>query len=143
MRICIAEAIGTFCLVFCGTGAIVIDELTAGGVSHVGIALTFGLVVMAMIYAVGDVSGAHLNPAVTVGFFVARRLPAARASLYIAAQTVGALIASAAILCIFGNHANLGMTQPTRPGVAARSDWRRYFDRNADVRDSLPVSTGS
>jgi aquaporin NIP len=116
----IAEAIGTFCLVFCGTGAIVIDEVTAGGVTHVGIALTFGLIVMAMVYAVGDVSGAHLNPAVTIGFFVAGRLPAARALLYIAAQTVGALIASAAILCIFGNHANLGMTQPLGPA------WRSF-----------------
>ena len=71
-----AEVFATFALVFAGTGAVIIDAVTGGGVSHVGVAATFGLVVMAMIYAVGDVSGAHLNPAVTIGFWLARRLPA-------------------------------------------------------------------
>jgi hypothetical protein len=66
-------AVSTFALVFAGTGAIVINDVSNGTVSHAGIALTFGLVVLAMIYALGDVSGAHLNPAVTLGFFVARR----------------------------------------------------------------------
>ena len=70
-----AEFIGTFALVFAGTGAIVIDETTGGGVTHVGVALTFGLIVLAMIYTVGDISGAHLNPAVSLGFFAARRFP--------------------------------------------------------------------
>jgi glycerol uptake facilitator-like aquaporin len=69
-----AEFIGTFALVFAGTGAITINDVSGGAVTHFGIALTFGLVVLAMIYAVGDVSGAHLNPAVTLGFFAARRL---------------------------------------------------------------------
>ena len=60
-----AEFIGTFGLVFAGTGAVVIDEVSGGAVTHVGVALTFGLVVLAMIYAVGNISGAHLNPAVS------------------------------------------------------------------------------
>ena len=69
-----AEFLGTFCLVFAGTGAIVVNDISGGVVTHVGVALTFGLVVLAMIYSLGDISGAHLNPAVTLGFFAARRL---------------------------------------------------------------------
>ncbi len=68
-----AEFIGTFALVFAGTGAIVINDVSGGTVTHVGIALTFGLVVMAMIYAVGDISGAHFNPAVTSAFWLSGR----------------------------------------------------------------------
>ena len=68
-----AEAIGTFCLVFAGTGAIIVNDVSNGAVTHVGIALTFGLIVMSMIYAIGDVSGAHINPAVTIAFWVAKR----------------------------------------------------------------------
>ena len=70
MKKYIAECIGTFALVFCGTGAIVIDQTTNGTVSHIGVAITFGLIVMAMIYAVGEISDAHLNPAVTIAFAV-------------------------------------------------------------------------
>jgi aquaporin Z len=119
MRKYVAEAIGTFALVFAGTGAIVINDVTAGGVSHVGIALTFGLIVMAMVYAVGDVSGAHLNPAVTVGFFLARRLSPRYLAPFILSQTVGALLASASLFCMFGNRASLGATAPL--GSAAQS----------------------
>jgi MIP family channel proteins len=116
MRRYIAEAIGTFALVFTGTGAIVINDVTAGGVSHVGIALTFGLIVMALIYAIGDVSGAHLNPAVTVGFIVARRLKVRFLAPYVMSQMAGAMLASVALLCMFGNHASLGATTPLGSG---------------------------
>ena len=75
MRNYLAEFVATFGLVFAGTGAIIVNDLYGGVITHVGVALTFGLIVMAMIYAVGDVSGAHLNPAVTVGFFAAKRMP--------------------------------------------------------------------
>jgi len=71
----ISEFLGTFALVFAGTGAIIVNDMFGGVITHPGIAITFGLIVMAMIYAVGDISGAHLNPAVTVGFWLAARLP--------------------------------------------------------------------
>jgi aquaporin Z len=111
-----AEAIGTFCLVFAGTGAIVINEISGGAITEPGIALTFGLVVMAMIYAVGDVSGAHLNPAVTCGFWIAKRLPAATVLLYIASQLVGAFAASALVKLLF-THGTLGATHPAGPAM--------------------------
>ena len=108
-----AETIGTFALVFAGTGAIVIDDVTHGtAVTHVGIAITFGLVVMSMIYALGDISGAHLNPAVTIGFWLSRRLPAREIFPYILAQVIGAFIASATLRGMFGNRASLGATIP-------------------------------
>src|SRR6202051_2125007 len=96
-----AEMFGTFALVFAGTGAIVINDVTGGTVSHVGIALTFGLIVLAMIYTVGDISGAHLNPAVTIGFWPARRMSGREALPYIASQITGAILASAQLRFLF------------------------------------------
>jgi len=121
MRAWLAEMFGTFALVFAGTGAVVIDEVTHGAVTHVGVALTFGLVVMAMIYAVGDVSGAHLNPAVTIGFYAARRLPLRTVFPYIASQLVGALAASAILRLMFPESATLGASLPL--GSPLRSFW--------------------
>jgi len=108
----VAECFGTFCLVFAGTGAIVVNEVTGGVVSHVGVAVTFGLVVMAMIYAVGDVSGAHLNPAVTFGFWMSRRLGGALVPGYVGAQLAGAFAASLVIVAIFPTSPTLGETLP-------------------------------
>lgn len=113
MRKCVAELIGTFALVFCGTGAIIIDQETNGGVTHVGIAITFGLVVMAMIYALGNISGAHLNPAVTVAFAMAKRFPAKELSPYIVAQIAGAFMASAILRLLFSENELLGTTLPS------------------------------
>jgi aquaporin Z len=107
-----AEFIGTFALVFAGTGAVVINEISGGAVTHVGIAITFGLVVLAMIYAIGDVSGAHLNPAVTLGFFMAGRFPGKSVLPYMLSQTAGAFAASGSMRSIFGNVAHLGTTLP-------------------------------
>jgi aquaporin Z len=111
MKKYVAEAVGTFCLVFAGTGAIVIDDVSSGEVSHVGIALTFGLIVMSMIYAVGHVSGAHINPAVTVGFWLSRRLPGKVVGPYILSQLVGAFAASGLVWLMF-THKTLGATHP-------------------------------
>ncbi len=112
MKKYIAEALGTFALVFAGTGAIVINDATGGAITHAGIALTFGLVVLAMIYTVGDISGAHLNPAVTIGFWIARRLPGRELAPYIASQIMGALIASGLLRILFPESKVLGATLP-------------------------------
>src|SRR5262245_23176463 len=112
MKRLFAELFGTFALVFAGTGAIVINDTTGGTVSHLGIGLTFGLVVLAMIYAVGDVSGAHLNPAVTLGFLVARRFEARWVLPYVASQCLGAVLASLILWCLFPEHPTLGTTVP-------------------------------
>lgn len=108
----IAEAVGTFGLVFAGTGAIVIDATTRGGVGQVGIGLTFGLVVMAMIYAVGHISGAHINPAVTLAFASARHFPFRQVPAYLTAQLLGAILASLTLRALFGSVAHLGATLP-------------------------------
>jgi aquaporin Z len=115
MRKLAAEFVGTFALVFAGTGAVVINDVSGGAVTHVGVALTFGLVVLAMIYAVGDVSGAHLNPAVTLGFLAARRFPAKSAVPYIVSQSLGAAAASLVLRAMFPSHATLGATLPAGP----------------------------
>jgi aquaporin Z len=112
-----AEAIGTFALVFAGTGAIVVNDVTRGAITHVGVALTFGLVVLAMIYTVGDVSGAHLNPAVTLAFYAARRFPGRFIIPYILSQCAGAFLASLALRLMFAEHGTLGATLPSGSGL--------------------------
>jgi aquaporin NIP len=112
MKKYVAEALGTFALVFAGTGAIIINEASAGAITHVGIALTFGLIILAMIYTVGDISGAHLNPAVTLGFWTARRLPGGEVAPYVVSQAVGAFIASGLLRLLFPQNKLLGATMP-------------------------------
>lgn len=112
MRKYIAEAIGTFAIVFCGTGAIIIDHETAGTISHAGIAITFGLIVMSMIYALGNISGAHLNPAVSIAFTLAGRFSLKELFPYIISQITGALLASLILRYLFPNNELLGATLP-------------------------------
>jgi MIP family channel proteins len=107
-----AEAIGTFALVFAGAGAIVVDARTHQ-LGHVGVAIVFGLVIMAMVYAVGHVSGAHLNPAVSLAFAVTRQFPFTRAVAYWAAQLAGALVGASLLRASLGSEAHVGTTLPS------------------------------
>lgn len=112
MKRFIAETIGTFALVFCGTGAIIINEYTNGVVTHPGIAVTFGLIVMGMIYAFGDISGAHINPAVTIAFAYAKKFPWKEVPSYVLAQLIGAFVASGLLWYLFPESESLGATLP-------------------------------
>lgn len=112
MRKYTAEFIATFGLVFCGTGAVIVNEVTSGAVSHVGIAVTFGLIVMSMIYAVGDISGAHMNPAVTIAFAISGKFKWKETIPYIISQLAGAVFASFLLGQIFTDSSGLGVTQP-------------------------------
>lgn len=141
MRRLAAEAFGTFALVFAGTGAVVINDVSGGTVSHVGIALTFGLVVLAMVYALGDVSGCHLNPAVTLGFFAARRFEGRWVAPNIASQCAGAVLASLTLRLMFPAHATLGATLPA--GDALQSFVLEVILTLILMFVILSVSTGS
>jgi aquaporin NIP len=113
LRPYLAELLGTFGLVFAGTGAIIINQQTNGSITHVGIALTFGLVVMAMIYAFGDISGAHLNPAVTIALAVRKLFAWKKVAPYIFCQCIGAVLASSILFMLFPTDVtHLGATQP-------------------------------
>jgi aquaporin Z len=107
-----AEFFGTFGLVFCGTAAIVIDDVTGGAVTHPGVALTFGLVVMALIYTFGDISGAHFNPAVTMAFAAAKRFETRYVAPFLGAQLAGGVAASLLLRLLFPAQVSLGATTP-------------------------------
>ena len=109
----VAELIGTFGLVFAGTGAIMIDELSGGRVGPLGIGLTFGLVVSAMVHSTGHISGAHINPAVTLTLALCRHFPLKAVPLYWAAQLIGAVAASAVLLALLGEVGSMGSTLPS------------------------------
>jgi len=108
----IAEFLATFILVFCGTGAVIINQETHGTVTHVGIAMTFGLVVMCLIYAFGHISGAHMNPAVSIALMSAGEMPKNKLMPYIFGQLLGALTASMVLRGLFPTNLLLGATLP-------------------------------
>jgi aquaporin NIP len=112
LRKYIAEFIGTFALVFAGTGAIIINDVSGGVITHLGVGLVFGLVIMTMIYALGEISGAHFNPAVSFGFWVAKRLPLKELLPFISSQILGAVTASVILKILFPQHQTLGATLP-------------------------------
>lgn len=137
----IAETLGTFFLVFAGTGAIVINQLSGGVITHPGIALTFGLIVLAMIYSLGEVSGSHLNPAVTIGFWAAGRFEGRLVLPYALSQTAGSLLGSLCVRFIFPESPTLGATHPA--GLAMQSFWLELVLTLLLMFVILCVSSGS
>lgn len=113
MKKYVAELLGTFIMVFCGTGAMVIDQQTGGAITHVGVALTWGLVVMSLIYAFGNVSGAHMNPAVSFAFTLAGRFEVKQLLPYIVSQLLGAMLASVMLKLLFPANTFLGASLPS------------------------------
>jgi aquaporin NIP len=117
----LAEFLGTYALVFAGTGAVVIDLETHGSITHVGIAITFGLIVMSMIYAFGEISGAHINPAVSIAFTFAGKFPLKKLPYYLISQIAGAIFASLTLKILFPANQLLGATLP------AGSEWQSFL----------------
>ena len=114
MKKYIAEGIGTFSLIFCGTGAMTVNEITNGAdLTHIGVAITWGLIVMAMIYAFGETSGAHFNPAVSIAFAYAKKFSWKEVPKYIIAQFLGALFASGVLWVLFPESEFYGATLPS------------------------------
>lgn len=113
MKKYIAEIIGTFAIVFCGTGAIIINQEYDGIIGHSGIAITFGLIVMSMIYALGELSGAHFNPAVSVAFTLSGKFPLKELLPYVVSQLTGALAASFLLMLLFPMNETLGASLPS------------------------------
>lgn len=127
-RRCAAEALGTFFLVLIGPGAVMVDAWSRGALGHVGVALSFAFVVTAMVYALGHVSGAHINPAVTVAFASARHFPRREVLPYVAAQCLGAVAASLLSRLALGPVGELGATLPAVPiPVAFGVEWVLSF----------------
>lgn len=136
----LAEAFGTFWIVFAGTGPIVVNDLT-GVITHIGICATFGLVLFAMVAALGDISGAHFNPAVTIGFFLAKRFPGKLIIPYTLSQCLGAVLASLMLYLLFPLHETLGATLPAN---SVRQSWVFEFILTLGLMFViLGVSTGA
>ena len=114
-----AEFIGTFILLFIGTGAIIVNDISGGKVTYLGVCLVFALIILVIVYSLGDISGAHINPAVTWGFFVAGRFPGREVLPYIISQCLGGLAGSYTLKMIFSDHPTLGITLPLRTPESA------------------------
>lgn len=140
-----AEFVGTFILVFAGTAAVVFNHISNGAITHPGIALVFGLVVLALAYTFGDVSGAHINPAVTLGFAVAKRMSWRDVPGYILVQCLGALAASGLLYAMFpdGKVVNFGATIPFKTDYANQCFVLEIWLTWALMLVILHVSTGA
>lgn len=143
MKKYIAETIGTFALIFCGCGAMTINEITNGAISHVGIAATWGLIVMGMIYAFGEISGAHFNPAVTIAFAFAKKFDWKDVPKYISAQLIGAIFASFLLWFLFPESEFLGETTPANGFPAYKAAILEFLLSFFLMVTIINVSTGS
>jgi aquaporin NIP len=117
MKKLLSEFIGTYALVFAGTGSVIIDQQANGVITHLGIAITFGLVLMSMIYTFGGISGAHFNPAVSIAFSAAGKLPVSDLPGFVTAQVLGAICASLTMKFLFPANELLGATIPSGPAM--------------------------
>ena len=127
----LVEAIGTFILIFAGTGAVMVNNISQGAITHLGISFVFGAVVAALIYSLGHLSGAHFNPAVTLAFYTSGFFPKRQVLPYILAQLLGSVLASNLLLFSLGNVANLGATLPLN------GNWGQSF-----VLEIIPTRVG-
>ncbi|MCF7568107.1 aquaporin [Sabulilitoribacter arenilitoris] len=143
MKKYISETIGTFSMVFCGCGAMTINEITNGSISHVGVAITWGLIVMAMIYAFGEISGAHFNPAVTIGFAFAKKFAWNQVPKYILAQGIGAFFAIFILWFLFPESQFLGETTPAENFPAYKAAILEFLLTFFLMVVIINVSTGS
>jgi len=119
LRILISELMGTFFLVLMGCGSIVVNDLSGGLIGHLGVSMSFGLIVMVMIYSIGNISGAHMNPAVSLAFFISKRMDLLSFVKYLSGQFAGSLLAAFALSGLFSDHENFGMTVPSVPPLQA------------------------
>tara|TARA_R110002050_G_scaffold94765_3_gene197329 strand:+ start:64251 stop:64898 length:648 start_codon:yes stop_codon:yes gene_type:complete len=113
MKKYIAEFIGTFALVFCGTGSVIINQQSDGILGLVGVSAAFGIIVTAMIYTFGSISGTHINPAVTISLAIGKLMPKSDVLGYITAQVLGAFLASGMLTLLFPDNTSLGATLPS------------------------------
>lgn len=143
MKQYISEFLGTFALIFCGCGAMTINEITNGSISHVGVAATWGLIVMAMIYAFGEISGAHFNPAVTIAFAFAKKFSWKEVPKYILAQAIGAIFAAFMLWFLFPESQFLGETTPAQSFPAYKAAILEFILTFFLMVVIINVSTGS
>jgi len=141
MKKYIVEFIATFILIFCGTGAAIVNETMHGVLGHIGIAISWGLVVMVLIYAFGEISGSHINPAVTIAFAINKSFAWKQVLPYTISQSVGAITASFILKFLFPTSFTLGATLPS--GLAIQSFVLEIFLMFFLMLVVLQVATGS
>lgn len=139
----VAETLGTFAMIFCGCGAMTINEITNGDIGHIGVAIVWGLIVMSMIYAFGETSGAHFNPAVTIGFAAAKKFSWQKVPFYVIAQAIGAISAIFILWFLFPESEFLGETTPRENFPAYKAAVLEFLLTFFLMLTIINVSTGS